>query len=323
MSDKYDLDEEDFYDDDDLPTTSRWKLVGMGIAAVVVIGFGIGIWYAYDQGVKKGVRLTPPIIKADTSPVKKEPEQKGGMDIPHQDKKVFNVMETEKSEEKVEKLMAPPEKAVREAPPVDITENKSENAGKAEGAAETLMKKGEETAKEVTRTVENVTANATRKVDAVEPSKADDAAAAIEKLEEDTKPAKEKVESTVKKAEVPAKRADVVKKEEKPETTPKAVAAKPEKPAALPKKTATGAVNFRVQLGAFRSVDAAERAWERLQKKHASLLTDVPHRVQSVEITGKGLFHRLQAGAFEARNGAANLCENLKAAKQDCLVAKN
>lgn len=313
MSDKYDLEEEDFYDDDDIPTTSRWKLVGMGIAAVVVIGFGIGIWYAYDQGVKKGVRLTPPIIKADTSPVKKEPEQKGGMDIPHQDKKVFNVMEAEKSEEKVEKLMAPPEEAVREAPPVDITENKTEGENNAEGAAETLMKKGEEATKEVAEAAQAAPAEAAKKVEAVVPPKAVEAAKSVSDEKADT----------TKSEKAPAKPIEEVKKPEPPKPAPKTVAAKPAKPAVAPKKAATGAVNFRVQLGAFRSVDAAERAWDRLQKKHTTLLADVPHRVQSIEIKGKGLFHRLQAGAFEARDGASSLCQNLKAAKQDCLVAKN
>lgn len=319
MSDKYDLDEEDFYDDDDLPTTSRWKLVGMGIAAVVVIGFGIGIWYAYDQGVKKGVRLTPPIIKADTTPIKKEPEQKGGMDIPHQDKKVFNVMEAEKTEEKVEKLMAPPEEAVREAPPVDITENKTDGTNTAEGTAETLMKKGEEVVKEVKEAAQPQQAKpaeAAEKVETVAPPKVVEAAKPV--LKEQEKAAKaEKAEQAA------SKPAEVVKKQEQPKPAPKTVAAKPAKPAATPKKAATGAVNFRVQLGAFRSVDAAERAWDKLQKKHVALLADVPHRVQSIEIKGKGLFHRLQAGAFEARDGASSLCQNLKAAKQDCLVAKN
>jgi len=322
VSDKYDLDEEDFYDDDDLPTTSRWKLVGMGIAAVVVIGFGIGIWYAYDQGVKKGVRLTPPIIKADTTPIKKEPEQKGGMEIPHQDKKVFNVMEAEKTEEKVEKLMAPPEKAVREAPPVDITENKSDGTNSTEGTAETLMKKGEEAAKEVKEAAKTVPAKpeeGAEKVETVAPPKVVEAAKPV--LTEQAKAAK--VAKAEKAEDTPSKPAEVVKKPEQPKPAPKTVAAKPSKPVAAPKKTATGAVNFRVQLGAFRSVDAAERAWDKLQKKHVALLADVPHRVQSIEIKGKGLFHRLQAGAFEARDGASSLCQNLKAAKQDCLVAKN
>src|SRR5690606_4633730 len=60
------------------------------IAAVVALGavaaFGIGIWFAYDQGVKRGASGAPPLVRADQTPAKVAPENPGGMQIPNQDK---------------------------------------------------------------------------------------------------------------------------------------------------------------------------------------------------------------------------------------------
>ncbi len=311
MTDNQNFDEDDdFYDDEDLPTFNRWKLIGGALAVVIVAGFGVGIWYAYDQGVKKGVQLAPPIIKADTSDVKTVPKDKGGMDIPHQDKKVFNILEAEKEEEKVEKLMAPPEEAVREAPPVDVTETVREGGNKA---AETLMKKTEEVAEKAKEKKEVVT-------QAIKEAVPDSSAGNTVKKETPKQLVQgaASADSTVLKAEKP-----LVKEKPAPKEV-KAAAVKPApkvKPAS--KSAAKDVVNFRVQLGAFRSSDAAEKAWTDLQKTHEALLGGMPHRVQSVEIKGKGMFHRLQAGAFADKIGASALCSELSARKQACLVARN
>lgn len=285
MSDNHNFDDdEEFFEDDFVPTVNRWKLLGAALAIVIVAGFGIGIWYAYDQGVKKGVKLAPPIIKADETPVKEQPEEPGGMEIPHQDKKVFDVLKAEAEEEKVETLMAPPEQVVEEAAPVDIAEDP---ALKKSSEPETLMSKAEDVKAEVEQTAEAATAAIGE--------------AANETAEKVAEPAKE------------AEEVAQVKEEPAVSTAPKA---------AEPKMAPEGEA-YRVQLGAFRSSDAAKKAWRDLQKKHELLLGGEVYKVVSVEIKGKGVFHRLQAGAFTARGDATTLCGKLKAEKQDCLVAKS
>lgn len=303
MSDNHNFDEEDdFFEDDYVPTISRWKLLGTALAVVIVAGFGIGIWYAYDQGVKKGVKLAPPIIKADDTPVKEQPKDPGGMEIPHQDKEVFNVLKPEEeAPEKVEQLMAPPESVVEEAAPVDIAEDpvlkkSSEPEKLMESATEEVAQSTEEMIAAAKKAAQAATADtpSTPKVDAT-------AAEAEEKAKQDAA-AKEKAAALA--AEQDAKDAKV-------ETEPAAA------------KEAPAGTAYRVQLGAFRSGDAAKKAWRDLQKKHEELLGGEVYKIQSVEITGKGKFYRLQAGAFEVRDGATTLCTKLKAEKQDCLVAKN
>lgn len=87
------------------------------VSVAVIAAFVIALWYAYDQGVNKGVSLSPPIVKAPEGPVKIKPEEPGGMKIPNQDKQVYQAMEATKPEPKVEQLLPPPEEPEPEAEP--------------------------------------------------------------------------------------------------------------------------------------------------------------------------------------------------------------
>ncbi|MBE7637688.1 hypothetical protein GUA87_12605 [Sneathiella sp. P13V-1] len=321
MSDNQEFDDGDFFEDEYVPTVNRWKLLGAGLAVLIVAGFGIGIWYAYDQGVKKGVQLAPPIIKADTSPVKEKPEDPGGMEIPHQDKKVFNVLNAEKEEEKVEKLMKAPETPVKDPAPVEISEDEKP-ASSLVGKAENLMKKAEEKAADVAKSVEKKA----EEVNSAVEEKVTEVAKATESV---ATTAKEKVEDVVKEvtdtatAVTGTSSSSTPTSETKVEKVIEAEKEAKKVAVAVPKEPAIKGPAYRVQLGAFRSTDAAEKAWLDLQKKHDALLQGLPHKVQSIEISGKGMFYRLQAGAYADRGGANELCTNLKKVKQDCLIARN
>jgi cell division septation protein DedD len=74
------------------------------------------------------VRLKPPLIKAEPGPTKIVPEQPGGLEIPNQDKQVFDRIAKEKTGPKVERLLPPPE-APKEIPaPTPATEELPEAA---------------------------------------------------------------------------------------------------------------------------------------------------------------------------------------------------
>lgn len=87
------------------------------VSVAVIAAFVLALWYAYDQGVNKGVSLAPPVIKAPEGPVKIKPEEPGGMEIPNQDKQVYQAMEATKPEPKVEQLLPPPEEPEPEVEP--------------------------------------------------------------------------------------------------------------------------------------------------------------------------------------------------------------
>ncbi|WP_334128960.1 SPOR domain-containing protein [Sneathiella sp.] len=286
--------DDDFYDGDDEPRFSRRKWIGATLAILIVVGFGIGIWYAYDQGVKKGVQLAPPIISADKSPVKVAPEDPGGMEVPNQDKQVFNVLNSTGTPDRVEKLMAPPEQAIPDPKP-EVSE--------AEQAADE------------------------DRLDKLVDAATEDGEAAAEKVEEAAETASEKVAETTDKADETAKETAAATSEgataasEKAEKT--VTAALPPAPAATPapapKSTATPGGNSWVQVGSFGNREAAEKQWSMLSGKHGALLSGIGYRVQDVEVNGK-TYYRLQIGSFGTRDSASKLCDNLKAASQDCLV---
>jgi cell division septation protein DedD len=96
---------------------------------VTITAFSVGVWYAYDQGVKQGIRVKPPLIKAEPGPTKVVPENPGGLQVPNQDKQVFGRIDSAPPEPKVERLLPPqetplPEKpeSIETQPPAPMTE---------------------------------------------------------------------------------------------------------------------------------------------------------------------------------------------------------
>ena len=50
---------------------------------------GAGMYFAYTQGLEDGVLSEPPLIVAETTPIKVLPSKPGGRLVPHQDKLVY------------------------------------------------------------------------------------------------------------------------------------------------------------------------------------------------------------------------------------------
>ena len=111
-----------------------------------------------------------------------------------------------------------------------------------------------------------------------------------------------------------------------PKPAPKPVAAvPPEQPVAKPPlqppmETATPPGPYRIQLGAVRDKTAAQREWRRLSRKNADILGGLQLFLQQVNISGKGVFHRIQAGPFPERVLAEVACDQLIARKAPCFV---
>ncbi|MFQ5775185.1 MAG: SPOR domain-containing protein [Kiloniellaceae bacterium] len=80
--------------------------------------------------------------------------------------------------------------------------------------------------------------------------------------------------------------------------------------------------SFLVQLASLKDRKGVTGEWARLQKAFPGLLGDKELAVQTVDLRGRGTFHRVRAGYFPDRASAEALCAQLKAKKQDCLVVK-
>ncbi len=95
--------------------------------------------------------------------------------------------------------------------------------------------------------------------------------------------------------------------------------AKTTSPAAAVQTAAAG--TYLLQLGSFGSAASAEGAWAKLQKSFPNLLGDMSLFIQQASVNEK-TYHRVQAGPFPNRATALDLCAQLKAEKQDCLVVR-
>ena len=85
---------------------------------------------------------------------------------------------------------------------------------------------------------------------------------------------------------------------------------------------AQAAGDYFLQLASVKSEQAAKGEWVRLQKSHAEILGGMDLNVQSADLGEQGVFYRIQTGPFPNKATAEDLCWQLRAAKQDCLVIR-
>ncbi|WP_417479928.1 SPOR domain-containing protein [Maricaulis maris] len=108
-----------------------------------------------------------------------------------------------------------------------------------------------------------------------------------------------------------------------PDPAPDPVVAAPE-PAA-PSGQVTGVDltgSWVVQIASFRTEADAEAAWVAFRTRFSDISSGMAPDVASVEIEGRGTYHRLRIAAFGDRGDAVSFCSTLQSRGQDCLVAR-
>lgn len=93
-------------------------------------------------------------------------------------------------------------------------------------------------------------------------------------------------------------------------------------PAHKPVAGSAAPTAYMVQLASVPSAADAEREWTRLQQAHAAQLGAAEAEIDAVELSGRGTFYRVRTGPFADRETARQLCSELDAAGQDCLVVR-
>ncbi len=94
----------------------RLAAVALGLAALGAVG---GYVYYEVTAPDGGGRREVPLIRADEGPIKKRPEDPGGMAIPNQDKLVYEALRGIEGEERVEILLPPPEEPLPAPTPAE------------------------------------------------------------------------------------------------------------------------------------------------------------------------------------------------------------
>lgn len=272
---------------EETPMRNPKRLITAGIALGAVVAFGIGIWFAYDQGVKRGASGAPPLIRADQGPTKVAPENPGGMQVPNQDKQIYERLPGGQTANNggTEKLLPPPERP-NAAPTTPGT-----------GPAVTVPTRPAQTVPGQSPQAGNTVPNRTD-APAPTPVPTQPQAAAPGQPQPITPPP----------AQTPAQQRSA------------AAPAAPAAPAAAPTVTATPGGSAKIQLASLKDQAAATATWNALQKKFPAELGGLQPSYEKVEIADKGTFIRLQAGPLKDRAAAQAACSALSAKNQGCIV---
>jgi len=87
-------------------TLARTALIGTGVIIALV-----AVFFAYRSGQAPTEGDAPPLVTAESGPIKVAPTEPGGMDIPNQDKLILN-KGTGQPGQQTEQLLPPPEQPV-------------------------------------------------------------------------------------------------------------------------------------------------------------------------------------------------------------------
>ena len=267
--------------------TAAGALISLAILAIVVI-------WSYRLGVRDANDV--PVIRAQTEATKIKPDQPGGIEIAHQDREVYNIVDgaapaTENGFAPSEEVLTAEDAPVSPAPaprPETVTPAPSAPTPAPEPVAEAPV--------------------------AVEP--ATPAPAPVEETAEQPTPA-ETTEAAAEDASTVAPKAAPVALRR-----PARAASQPQEASLLAEPRAAAlASRIQIQLGAFNSEEIAGQQWADLKNRNGDLLSGRARVVTPVLSGGRRLF-RLRAGPFADVDEASTLCRALKARGEDCIVAR-
>ncbi len=282
--------------------------LGFIVGAIAVVG-GL-VWFGFRHSAEVTDEASLPIIKADPRPLKSRPVQPGGMEVPNQDKLVFDRLDPDAAPPMIERLLPPPETPMPR-PVAPLTPPPAADTPTGRTASRTAID---------TVMAPPPMAQSTGLTDdmapppppAVAPPKPSPAPA------DTAKPAPTASGTAKPTPTSPAKPTPAVAKP--PPLNP----ATPPKPAATAKPapvTLTGN-NVRIQVGAVPREADAQTEWKRLQARHRELLGNLPLIVVRADLGEKGVYFRLQAGPID--EGRAHfICDQLKGQNVGCQIARN
>jgi hypothetical protein len=276
------------------PGFLMWFLVFLGAGAAAA---GTG-WFFLKGGKYGGLGPDgqPPTIRADQRPYKTKPQSPGGMEVPNQDKTVYDRLNPKEggAPGQVESLLPSPEKpqtppapepphttvAARPSTPIAAQPSPIEAPPPSPPALPAAPDKPP-TAKELAA--------------APPPSGA---------VKAPSSPAAGKAP--------PAPVASpIVKVTPGIPPTPKAASV-----------AATPGGAYLVQLGALKEEGPTAKEWAKMQKANPDLLGALALDVQRADLGAKGIFFRMRAGPLADADAAKALCEALAQRKQGCMVVK-
>jgi hypothetical protein len=260
----------------------RRRLITSLVVLVALGGFVGIVWHAYNQGKAGGGDAVVPLLKAEDGPTKVRPDQPGGMDVPNQDKLIYDRLAPggQIAAPPIERLLPPAEAPVARPPAPAPTPAAPAPAM----AAPTDLQPPPLGERQVTTVPAPQSAPSQPPIPVAPPAPS----------------------QAVPPAQAPAAQA------------PRPAAAPTQQAAVAPAAPIpSGAA--RIQLGAVRSADAAQKEWARLQTANRDILGGLTMNVVTADLGERGIYYRIQAGPAA---DAADLCAKLKARNVGCIVVR-
>jgi len=313
--------------------TSR-SIFMVGSALLGAVALGGALAYAYKQsGGPMGGGAQPPVVQADSRPVKEPPQQTSGKDSPHKNKLIYERLqngdqpEAEHIVPRQEDVaipampgaapMAAPQ-AAPGAPPQVATVDDPNAADGGPRRVKTL----------VVRPDGSVMPPAAQPQQAAPAQAAPASAPQQVAFADPAMPAPPMPQPQA----APAAPGAVAQAAAVPAATPAPVAADPQPVAAIPpakpKVAAADAApapakpsQYVVQVGSKQNQTEALATFADMQQKYPTLLANYRPMVQKADLGAKGVWYRLRIGPIVDKTAAAKLCSQLKSqGHPDCLV---
>ena len=294
------------------PRRKRRSLIPLTLTGIAVILFGAALWITYT-GHKTGPNGEPPVIEADTAPVKVKPDQPGGMSIPYQNTTVYDQLATgkQKQEAGVEHLLQPPEQPLPKplpAPPQPVLEAPAALPAHGPNVAE-----APEAPPAASSDPAALAPPTSSKIETAQPTEnpSNDSSVVI--------PSSAKFPKTpgiILKSVPPPPVKPITNAPLSPSTTIMPTF----KPAAtlVPATPTILGSGFMLQLGAFHDEATANGDWQNAKTAHPAELGGLRPTVEKVTASDKTLY-RLKAGPLGEAQARQN-CASLKAANVVCIV---
>ena len=271
-------------------------LIGFIVLAIGIAGGGF--WLSLQSGTTQEL----PVLRADKTPFKLKPEDRGGKVIPHQDSLVLEILEgLSENDNQSEKLRLPD--AAPELPPVslqiedDIAQTEQQpDAQPADDLPNDLVENSSDN-------TQIASSNLTQET-ALEPKSRADQINLTSVIDDNNSSEQGEVIGEVKE-DKQVKDAPIIAPVTKPE----------------PPKQIAGKKTHKVQLAAFAKQEKAKQQAAILMEKHKNRLDGIMLEVTKIDTGSSGIYWRVITQPLN-ETLALSTCDLLKSAGQDCIVRK-
>ena len=275
-------------------------LIGFIVLAIGIAGGGF--WLSLQSGTTQEL----PVLRADKTPFKFKPEDRGGKVIPHQDSLVLEILEGLSENDNQSEILRLPD-AAPELPPValqiedDVAQDEQQpDARPADDLPDETPNDLLENSNDNTQIASSNSAQKTT----IEPKLSADQINLTSVIDDN---------NTSQQGEVIGEAKEDKQVKDAPIIAP---VTKPEPP-----KQIAGKKTHKVQLAAFAKQEKAKQQAAILMEKHRDRLEGIMLEVTKIDTGSSGIYWRVITQPLN-ETLALSTCDLLKSAGQDCIVRK-